>query len=95
MPSLTIPSKVIFFKQTRADKLLEEQHKNDFISFDQNQDGFVDAQEVRDVFKNLSQEELSAFFIAADKNENGVIDFEEYVHASLTHGDKDLTLDDF
>ena len=55
----------------------------------------MDAQEVREVYKDLSQEELSAFFIAADKNENGLIDFDEYVHASLTHGDKDLTLDDF
>ena len=55
----------------------------------------MDAQEVREVFQHLSQEELSAFFIAADKNENGLIDFDEYVHASLTHGDKDLTLDDF
>lgn len=47
------------------------------------------------MYQHLSQEELSAFFIAADKNENGLIDFDEYVHASLTHGDKDLTLDDF
>ena len=38
---------------------------------------------------------MSAFFIAADKNENGLIDYEEYVHASLIHGDKDITLDDF
>ena len=60
-----------------------------------NQDGQVDAQEVRTVFKDLSQEDLSAFFIAADKNENGLIDYDEYVHASLTHGDKDLTLEDF
>ena len=62
---------------------IDQQHKNDFISFDSNQDGNVDAQEVREVYTSLSQEELSAFFIAADKNENGLIDFEEYVHASL------------
>lgn len=78
-----------------AGDALEEQHRNDFISFDRNQDGSVDAQEVREVYKNLSQEELSAFFIAADANENGLIDFEEYVAASLQHGDKDLTLEDF
>ena len=74
---------------------MDEQHKNDFISFDVNQDGTVDAQEVRDAFKELSQEDLSAFFIAADANENGLIDFEEYSHASLKHGDKDLSLEDF
>ena len=55
----------------------------------------MDAQEVRMVYPHISQEELSAFFIAADKNENGLIDFEEYTHASLEHGDKDLKLEDF
>ena len=29
---------------------LDEQHRNDFISFDVNQDGQVDAQEVRAVY---------------------------------------------
>ena len=65
------------------------------MAFDQNQDGQVDAQEVRTAYKDLPQEELSAFFIAADTNENGLIDFDEYVHASLIHGDKELTLEDF
>ena len=71
------------------------QHKNDFISFDSNQDGNVDAQEVRIVFPHIKQEELSAFFIAADKNENGLIDFDEYMHASLEHADGNLNLEDY
>ncbi|CDW84522.1 troponin skeletal muscle [Stylonychia lemnae] len=71
-----------------------EQHKNDFISFDHNQDGNVDAAEVRTVFPQISQEELSAFFIATDKNENGLIDYDEYLHASLEHADGNLNLDD-
>ena len=44
----------------------ELKHKNDFIAFDLNHDGFVDASEVRQQFSNLSQKEISAFFIAAD-----------------------------
>ena len=54
----------------------------------------MDASEVRQVFPNISQEELSAFFIATDKNENGLIDFDEYLHASLEHADGNLNLDD-
>ena len=72
-----------------------QQHKNDFISFDQNSDGNVDAQEVRNVYPNIKQDELSAFFIATDKNQNGLIDFDEYSHASLEHADGNLNLEEF
>ncbi len=75
--------------------LTEQDHKNDFISFDLNQDGNVDAQEVRNVYPDISQEDLSAFFIATDKNENGLIDFEEYLHASIQYVDGSLNLEDF
>jgi hypothetical protein len=42
----------------------------------------VDAQEVRQVYPGIRQEDLSAFFIASDKNEDGLISFEEYKSAS-------------
>ena len=58
-------------------------HEKDFIAFDINQDNFVDASEVRQLHKNLKQEDVSAFFIAADVNEDGLITLEEYVNASL------------
>ena len=58
-------------------------HEKDFLAFDQNQDNFVDASEVRAVHKNLKQEDISAFFIAADTNEDGLITIEEYIQASL------------
>ena len=32
----------------------EQEHKNDFMSFDLNQDGNVDAQEVRSVYPDIS-----------------------------------------
>ena len=76
-------------KSTRKDRnrSAEEdsrlRHEKDFLAFDINQDGFVDASEVRAVHKNLKQEDISAFFIAADKNEDGLITLEEYVNASL------------
>ena len=76
-------------------RVSEQEHKNDFISFDLNQDGNVDAQEVRSVYPEISQEDLSAFFIATDKNENGLIDFDEYMHASLQYVDGSLNLEDF
>ena len=60
-----------------------EQHEKDFLAFDINQDNYVDASEVRQVHKNLRQEDISAFFIAADVNEDGLITLEEYVNASL------------
>ena len=43
----------------------------------------MDASEVREVYKTLKQEDISAFFIAADKNEDGLITLQEYVDASL------------
>ena len=58
-------------------------HEKDFIAFDINQDNFVDASEVRQLHKNLKQEDVTAFFIAADVNEDGLITLEEYVNASL------------
>ena len=73
-----------------------EQHKLDFIAFDTNQDGWVDASEVRAQFDGgLKQEDISAFFIAADKNEDGLISLDEYVTASLRHDNGDLDLNDF
>ena len=72
----------------------EVDHKNDFMSFDSNNDGFVDAQEVRATFPTISPEDLSAFFIASDKNEDGRISFEEYMSASLAHESGNLNIND-
>jgi Ca2+-binding EF-hand superfamily protein len=37
----------------------EEAHKDDFMSFDKNNDGFVDAAEVRNNFPKISEEGLT------------------------------------
>ena len=78
-----------------AQQTNEQEHKNDFLSFDQNNDGFVDAAEVRAQFPQISPEDLSAFFIAADKDEDGMISFQEYMKASLSHEEGNLDLNDY
>ncbi len=50
---------------------------------------------MRNQFRGLKQEDISAFFIATDKNEDGLITFEEYLAASLRHDDGELDLDDY
>merc|ERR1711971_149542 len=60
-----------------------KRHKDDFRRIDTNQDGLLDAIEIKEFYSSiqifLNQEDMSAFFIASDKNEDGVIDEEEYV----------------
>lgn len=73
----------------------ELEHKNDFIAFDLNHDGFVDASEVRAQIEGISQKELSAFFIAADKNEDGLISLDEYLNASLKQDRGELKINGF
>ena len=72
-----------------------QEHKNDFMSFDVNQDGFVDAAEVKSQFPTIGPEDLSAFFISADKDEDGLISLNEYLKASLAHENGSLDLNDY
>ena len=75
-----------------------ETHRKDFVQFDLNNDGNVDAFEIREVVPTIGQQEITTFFIVADKNENGLIDFDEYMHASLTYSDdqfKDMAKDPY
>lgn len=54
----------------------------------------MDAQEVRQVYQGIRQEDLSAFFIASDKNEDGLISFNEY-NAASESGVYGANLDDY
>lgn len=56
-----------------------DEHKRDFISFDTNQDGFIDAGEIRTKNENLSQDDIVSFFMNTDKNEDGRISLQEYL----------------
>ena len=76
-----------------------QRHKDDFARIDTNQDGLLDAIEIKEFYKSieiyLNQEDMSAFFIASDKNEDGVIDEEEYVYTSLIYDEDGLNLEDY
>ena len=60
--------------------MTEEQHRQDFKAFDINNDGFVDAQEVRVKNPRVSQEDVSLFFMESDKDEDGKVTLDEYLH---------------
>ena len=63
--------------------------KNDFIMFDKNSDGFIDAGEMRSITK-LSAPDMTAFFIAADYNEDGLISFNEYLKHNREQEENDF-----
>lgn len=62
------------------------------MAFDQNQDGFIDASEVRSQYKGeITQVAISAFFIATDENQDGLITFDEYLAANLADAKIDVS----
>ena len=67
--------------------MTEKQHRADFDYFDQNKDGFVDAQEMREVNPKLTQNDISEFFLESDKNEDGKITVDEYLHSQYANRD--------
>ena len=71
-----------------------KEHEKDFASFDANNDGFIDAQEIRNHYPSILNEDLSAFFIASDKDEDGLVSKKEYLAASLLHEEGNLSMDD-
>ena len=75
------------YKHTKEE---EEEHRKDFNSFDVNNDGNIDAFEVRAGIPDIEQQELTTFFLVADKNEDGLVNFDEYLHASFRYTDEDL-----
>ena len=69
-----------YSEKSGNNKATEKQHKKDFEAFDENNDGFVDAYEVRQKVGKIDQNAVSVFFIESDKNEDGKVSFEEYMH---------------
>ena len=64
---------------------LKQQEINDFIDYDLNQDGYIDASEIRTKKPDITQEEVSEFYIKIDANEDGRLTLPEYhdYHLSL------------
>ncbi|KAF4700037.1 hypothetical protein FOZ63_012814 [Perkinsus olseni] len=57
----------------------DQQYEEDFKDFDTNNDGGIDPQEVRAVYKGfMDQADLFKFYSEADKNEDGLIELDEY-----------------
>ena len=48
------------------------------MDYDKNQDGYIDASEIRESHPNFAQEDISTFYMAADLNEDGRIDYTEF-----------------
>ena len=69
------------------DDSVEEEVREAFDVFDENNDGFIDAEEIKKVFHGLgfteaasaSEVECKRMIKAFDKNEDGLIDFNEFV----------------
>ena len=70
-----------------SDGFSEEEVREAFDVFDENNDGFIDAEELKKVFHGLgfteaasaSEVECKRMIKAFDKNEDGLIDFNEFV----------------
>eukprot|EP00386_Alphamonas_edax_P010650 GDKI01034212.1.p1 GENE.GDKI01034212.1~~GDKI01034212.1.p1 ORF type:complete len:117 (+),score=35.35 GDKI01034212.1:2-352(+) len=62
-----------------------EDYRKDFVDFDLNGDGKIDAQEVRMNFKSeLQPKELYKFFMDVDQDDSGTITMEEYIDYAIT-----------
>jgi Ca2+-binding EF-hand superfamily protein len=57
--------------------------KNEFKQYDKNNDGFIDFNELKQIFKeigdDLSDEKLKKMIELIDKNKDGLIDYEEFL----------------
>ena len=61
------------------------EHEADFVAFDLNGDGVIDAYEIRRKNPNIGQQDVSSFFIETDKNQDGRITFQEYMHSQYAN----------
>eukprot|EP00921_Rhytidocystis_pertsovi_P016857 GHVQ01026535.1.p1 GENE.GHVQ01026535.1~~GHVQ01026535.1.p1 ORF type:complete len:183 (-),score=40.91 GHVQ01026535.1:210-758(-) len=63
-----------------------EDYKRDFLEFDLNKDGLIDAYELRMSFQNdkVDHEELFQFFMDVDSDDTGTVTEEEYLDYALS-----------
>lgn len=67
----------------------------EFASFDTNQDGWIDPDELRAKFEGISSWEVSATFIAGDSDEDGLLDKEEFLTLRERFESREIDLRDF
>ena len=53
------------------------------MQYDLNQDGYIDAGEIREAKPEVTHEELSGYFIRVDLDEDGRITYDEYIKPHL------------
>lgn len=68
----------------------EDDHSSDFDTYDGNRDGFLDAQEIRVMYKDLSERELMEFWAAVDQKQRGFFDKAQYISYALGQGEREL-----
>lgn len=61
------------------------QIEKEFLEFDMNSDGFIDAQEIRIVRASVTLQELHQFFWEIDTDNSGTISLAEYSHFVITN----------
>jgi len=62
-----------------------EEHRKDFVDFDLNSDGQIDAHEIRSSFKNdIQPKELYKFFDDVDTDKTGTVTLDEYLKYAAT-----------
>lgn len=59
--------------------LSSNQHRQEFERVDQNDDGYLDAQEIRLSITGLSEDDITSIFDFYDKDRDGVLSYEEYL----------------
>ncbi|SBT75099.1 centrin, putative [Plasmodium ovale] len=62
-----------------SDEEKEEVHF-EFAEYDLNRDGFIDAEEITRVLKNMKKEDFISFFTRVDLDSSGTISLKEYIH---------------
>jgi Ca2+-binding EF-hand superfamily protein len=72
-----------------------QQFSSEFRNSDSDADGWLDPTEMRMLFPDISQADLSAFFIAADGDQDGLITLEEYIVVRQLKQEGQLDLNDF
>ncbi|GAB64370.1 hypothetical protein PCYB_011030 [Plasmodium cynomolgi strain B] len=57
----------------------KEEVYEEFVEYDLNRDGLIDAEEIISVLKNMKKPDFIKFFTKVDLNSSGTISFSEYM----------------
>ncbi|CAA9986095.1 centrin, putative [Plasmodium knowlesi strain H] len=57
----------------------KEEVYGEFVQYDLNRDGLIDAEEITSVLKNMKKPDFIKFFIKVDLNSSGTISLNEYM----------------